>query len=140
MLMQLGPVTFDALVSNLTETDLEVGASFARHDVIGGEPIYEAMGGDGDSIELAGTIHPEVYGVNGAIAKLEAAKQAQLPLPLMRGTFEPIGWVVIDKLKRGDRTLSSFGYGREINFSVSLIRVGTPSMSLATSIIGLFSR
>jgi phage protein U len=140
MLMQLGPVTFDAIVSNLTETDLEVASSFARHDVVGGEPIYEAMGGAGDSIELAGVIHPTVFGVNGAIAKLEAAKQAQLPLPLMRGTFEPLGWVVIDKLKRGDRSLSQYGYGREISFSVSLLRVGTPAASLATSIIGLFAQ
>lgn len=139
MLMQLGPVVFDALVSNLTETDLEVTSSYARHDVVGGDPIYEAMGGAGDTLELAGIIHPEVFGVNGALAKLEAAKAAQLPLPLMRGTLEPLGWVVIDKLSRGDRSLSPFGYGREIEFSVSLIRVGTPGSSLAAAIVGLFS-
>jgi len=139
MLMCLGPVVFDPIISNLEETDLEIESSFAKHEVVGGDPIYEAMGGDGATIELSGVIHPEVWGVNGALAKLEAAEAAQLPLPLLRGTLEPLGWVVIQKLKRGDRTLSRFGYGREITFSVSLIRVGSPAASLASAIIGLFS-
>lgn len=139
MLMSLGPVVFDALVTNLAETDIETDSSYAKHDVVGADPIFEAMGGDGGVIELAGVIHPEVFGVNGALAKLEMAEAAQLPLPLMRGTLEPLGWVAIQKLKRSDRSLSQYGYGREIHFTVSLLRVGTPAATLAPAIIGLFS-
>ena len=137
MLMALGPVVFDR-VSNLTETSLEVGAAFAKHDVVGGDPVYEAMGGEGASFTLTGQIHPEHFGVNGALARLEAAEAAQTPLPLMRGDFVPVGWVVIEKLQRQDKTLGFHGVGREIDFTVSLIRVGRPGLSLARTILKLF--
>lgn len=137
MLMALGPVVFD-YVSNITETNQESGAAFARHDVVGGSPIYEAVGADEATFTLSGIIHPEHFGVNGALARLESAEAAQTPLPLMRGDFRPVGWVVISKLQRADRSLNQFGVGREIDFTVSLIRIGSPSMSLAPSILGLF--
>lgn len=137
MLMVLGPVVFD-LVANLSETDLDVQAAFAKHDVVDADPTYEAVGGDGSTVTLAGVIHPEHFGLNGALAKLEAAQAAQTPLPLMRGTFEPLGWVVIQKLNRKDTSLDGFGRGREINFTVSLLRVGTPAAAMAPSILRLF--
>jgi hypothetical protein len=37
MLMCLGPVVFDAVVSNLTETDIDIDSSYAKHEVVGGE-------------------------------------------------------------------------------------------------------
>jgi uncharacterized protein len=137
MLMALGPVVFD-VVANLSETELAIDAAFAKHDVVGANPVYEAMGGDGASVTLTGVIHPEVFGVNGALARLEAAEAAQMPLPLMRGTFEPLGWVIIQKLNRSDRSLNPYGLGREVNFTVTLLRVGTPALSLAPGILGLF--
>ena len=56
----------------------------------------------------------------------------------MRGDFVPVGWVVIEKLQRQDKTLGFHGVGREIDFTVSLIRVGRPGLSLARTILKLF--
>ena len=137
MLMALGPVIFDR-VSNLQETDASFEAAYAKHDVIGADPVYEAMGGEGATITLSGIIHPEHFGVNGAVAAMEQAQAAQIPLPLMRGDLTPIGWVIITKLTRADRNLNAFGTGREIDFTVSLTRVGSPATSLASTILGLF--
>lgn len=142
MLMTLGPVVFD-MVSNLTETDSSIDSAFAKHDVIGADPIYEAVGGDGGEVTLVGVIHPEFTGVNGTLAALEAAQAEQMPLPLMRGDYVPLGWFVIRNLKRTDTSLNESGVGREITFNVSLIRTAGPSAGfsvagLAESILGLF--
>lgn len=136
-LMALGPVLFDR-VNNLSETEFESEAAFAKHDVVGGDPVYEAMGGEGARFTLTGIIHPEHFGVNGALARLESAQAAQTPLPLMRGDFVPVGWVVIEKLNRADKSLGFFGMGREIDFTVNLIRVSRPGLSLARMILSLF--
>jgi len=137
MLMALGPVVFDR-VANLLEFGSDSEVVFAKHDVIGAGPIYEATGGDGGSIQLSGVIKPEHFGVNGALATLEAAQASQIPLPLMRGDFRPIGWVLIQKLNRRDNELNGFGLGREITFDITLIKVGSPASSFAPSILSLF--
>jgi len=137
MLLALGPVVFD-LVSNITETEVETAAKFAKHDVIGADPVLEAMGGDGATVTLNGVIHPYNTGVSGAIAAMELAQSAQTPLPLLRGDYRPLGWWVIEKLTRKDTELSAQGVGKEINFTVTLTRVGSPGASLVSAILRLF--
>lgn len=135
--MSLGPVVFD-LVSNLTDTEGETVSAFAKHEVVGSPPVYEAMGDDEGTFTLTGVIHPEHFGGLGTLATLEAARQAAVPLPLMRGDFTPLGWVLIESLSEQSGYLNHHGVGREIQFSVSLIRVGKPSANLAPSIMRLF--
>lgn len=136
--MVLGPVVFD-LISNLTETENEGSSAFAKHEIVQGSPIYEAMGEDESTFDLEGVIHPEL-GVNGALAALEDARKRQLPLPMMRGDFRPLGWFIIRKLKRKDGWLGPTGVGREIRFSVSLIKTERPSGGgIAREIVGIFS-
>lgn len=137
MLMCLGPVVFD-LITNLDQVESEAEASFALHEVVHAAPVYEAMGDNETTFTLSGTIHPEHFGVKGDLAALEAARVAQIPLPLIRGDFVPLGWVVIRKLQRSDANLNPFGVGREISFTVSLSKVGSPAMGLASSILRLF--
>lgn len=135
--MALGPVVFD-LVTNLTDTDAEAAPAFAKHEIINGPPIYEAMGEDEASFSLSGVIHPEHFGGLPSLDILERARAAQLPLPLMRGDFTPLGWVLIGSVKQQSGFLSPQGIGREIRFTVSLIRVGNPGIGLAQSILRLF--
>lgn len=138
-LMSLGPVVFDHVVTNLTGVEKSSSVTFAQHDVIGAEPILEATGGEGAEYTLTGIIHPEVFGVNGSLAALETAMAEQLPLPLMRGDYTPLGWHVITKLTRSDASLNEIGFGREITFTVTLRSVGSPDSGLAQAILGLFS-
>jgi phage protein U len=135
--MSLGPVVFN-LVSNLTAHEKEQSSAFAKHEVVGSAPVYEAMGDGEGSFSLSGVIHPEHFGGMGTLSTLEAARAAEIPLPLMRGDFTPLGWVLIDKLKEESSYLNGVGIGREIRFTVSLIRVGTPDFGMASSILRLF--
>ncbi len=136
-LMALGPVVFD-LATNLTDTETEAASAFAKHDVIAGAPVYEAMGDDEASITLTGVIHPEHFGGLGSLDIIEAARAAQLPLPLMRGDFTPLGWVLIESFSHSGAFLNPRGVGREVSFTISLIRVGNPGIGMAQAIMRLF--
>lgn len=136
-LMSLGPVVFD-LVTNLTETESKTASSFAKHEVVGVAPVYESMGDDESSFTLTGVIHPEHFGGLGTLATLEAARAASIPLPLMRGDFTPLGWVLIQGITNQSGYLDHKGVGREVQFTVELIRVGSPGIDMASSILRLF--
>jgi len=138
MLMSLGPVVFD-LVTNLDETEADTKSSFARHDVIGASPVYEEMGDDESGFTLSGTVHPLHFGGLSSLDVLETARSAKIPLPLMRGDFVPLGWVIIDRVKVGASLLNHQGIGRELRFSVDLIRTGNPGVGAAGAILRLFT-
>ncbi|WP_395175526.1 phage tail protein [Roseibium alexandrii] len=136
-MMALGPVVF-SLVTNLHETEYTYDAEFAEHQVVGAGPIYEATGDGETPFTLSGKIMPEHLGVDGSLAALEAAKSAQLPLPLMRGDYFPVGFVLIKRLRQRHNELNEGALGREIHFTVDLLRVGAPSLSIASQVLGLF--
>ncbi|RWM29394.1 phage tail protein [Mesorhizobium sp.] len=137
-LMSLGPVVFD-LVANLTQHENKAASAFAKHEVIGTSPIYESTGDDESPFTLKGVIHPAHFGGMGTLATLEAARQAAVPLPLMRGDFTPLGWVLIQNVTQTNDYLDPQGIGREIEFTVELLRVGSPGVGMASSILRLFS-
>lgn len=121
-LMALGPVVF-TLVTNVQETSTSAESTFAKHAVVGTPPIYEAMGMGETATTLKGVVHPHVTGVDGSLAALETACARQIPLPLMRGDFLPLGWHVITKFERSDKTFEAYGRGLEIEFTVTLAKV-----------------
>lgn len=137
MLMSLGPIVFD-LVTNLDETESESRSSFAKHDVVGAPPVHEETGDDDSSFTLGGTVHPLHFGGLSSLDVLEAARAAKVPLPLMRGDFTPLGWVIIDRIKQRSELLNYQGIGNEIRFSVDLIRTSNPGIGAAASILRLF--
>lgn len=138
MLASLGPIVFN-LKNDLQTIDQDVSSSFAKHDVMGAPPVYEDMGDDEGTVTLKGTLHPYFFG--GALkglSALEAARQAKVPLPLMRGDYVPIGWFLINKISRSDAELSPEGIGNQIEYSVELLRAGSPGASGAEAVLRLF--
>lgn len=137
MLMSLGPVIFDLLVG-LDAVEKMGKSAFAKHEVINGSPVYEAMGEDEGSFSIKGIVHPEHFGGLSRLSSIEAARATQIPLPFMRGDFTPLGWVLIQEFSESSKSINYYGIGREIEFSATLIRTGTPGASLAPSILRLF--
>ncbi len=138
MLMCLGPVTF-TIKSGLDTVESEWQAAYAKHDVIKASPVYEAMGQEESRVTINGVLHPSHFGFQGTIAGMIAIKDAQTPVPLMRGDFVPLGWYIIESVSRTDSEIDAYGTGREIQFSVSLLRTGAPGISMAASILRLFN-
>lgn len=136
-LMMLGPVIFDQkvnpqAVSQTSETP------FAVHEVVGARPVREFMGEGDGTIEVSGLVFPHHFGGMDGLALLEAARQAHTPVPFMRGTLAPFGWVLIQKLTIDDSEIGQFGVGMEIKFSASLVRVDSPGSGMAGAILSLF--
>lgn len=136
-LMVLGPVVFN-LVSNLQSVSHEDTPSWAKHDVISGGPVYEAMGMDEEAINLEGVIYPEHFGGVGTLTALKLANRNQIPLPLMRGNFRPLGFYIIDGITIDEAEIGYSGLGREIYFSVSLKKSNTVSGGLIPQLVSLF--
>jgi phage protein U len=134
MIAALGPVVF-TLVTGLERIQYGQESGFAKHDVVGAAPIYEDVGEGERSIILDGCIYPEAVGTDGGYSRLEAARQSKVPLPLLLGDLTAVGWVLIDEIKRTDENLGFAGVGREIKFTVSLLRVGRPAIGSAISIL-----
>lgn len=59
--------------------------AFAKHDVIGGAPVYEAVGPDETTATLDCVLHPYHFGGLGRLEALDLAMQAQTPLWLIKG-------------------------------------------------------
>lgn len=137
MLMALGPVAFD-LVTNLDNARFNTKSAYARHDVVQAAPIWEAMGDDEACFDLSGVIHPEALGVTGALAALERARANEVPLPLIRGDGTPLGFVIIMELEHDHKYLNDQGIGKEIHFSVTLMKANDVGLTQAPDILRLF--
>jgi len=136
MLMQLGPVSFDMKV-NPQSTGEQTQTPFATHEVVGAAPLYEFMGDGPSTFTITGVIHPEHFGGYSGLAALESARAGHIPVPLMRGTLEPVGWFLVTALSRQDEELNEVGIGRVINFTVSLTRTNAPGSDIFASILNL---
>lgn len=136
MLAALGPCAF-TLKTNLQAISYSWSTSFATHDVIGAGPVYEDMGDGEATIEIEGVIFTQAIGVDGGFHKMMSARAGRVPVPFMLRDLRPLGWVLIDSLKRSDSDLGLTGNGNKIDFNASLIRVGTPSGGILTSVLRL---
>jgi phage protein U len=136
--MSLGPVVF-SLKLDLQSISQKEKSSFAKHDILGSSPVYEDTGEEEGTITLKGTLMPYFLGGLSGIAALQAARLQKVPLPLMRGDGLPMGWVLIDAIDRDDTELdANEGIGNSIDYTVSLIKVGTPGIDSAESILRIF--
>lgn len=135
MLAALGPVIFD-LKTDLQSISSKESSSWAKHEVMGAPLVYEDTGDGESTVTLKGTIHPYHFGGLGGLAALRSARAAKMPLPLMRGDFTPLGWFVINEISRDDSDLSFEGIGKEIDYTVDLLRVDGPGG--AESLLRLF--
>lgn len=135
-LMILGPVVFD-LRNNITGRGRTSKMAFAKHDVVGGAPVYEALGVDESTASLECVLHPYHFGGLARLEALELAMQAQTPLSLMRGDGVPLGWFIINEVDEKHADIAIAGVGQEVTFSLKLTRVDTPATSMITSIVSL---
>lgn len=138
-MMILGPTIFN-MVTNMQEAEASSEARFAEHKILGGPIVHEAVGEGKSEFTISGVIYPERIGVDGGISKLKLAKSALIPIPLMRGDFTPMGWVIIRAISSKEIRINSRGVGKKITFSAKLEFTGKPSgAALTQSILELIS-
>lgn len=140
IIMMLGPTRFE--ISPMAMQKFKMGRKipFASHDVLGAEPVLEDMGPDNESVSIEATLKPEHFGGLGELDLLKEARDAAVPLPLMRGDFSPMGFYVIEELEEKHDHLNELGIGREIEIEIKLKSVATPGPDLAFAILNLLGR
>lgn len=137
----LGPVQFQLVGLNPQQLTIKREIPFAEHKVIGAEPVKEYTGPGSQEIKIKGTIFP--YSSTGrgglsGLAALKAARDAAIPLPLVRADGGGGGWYLIEEVEEEHDLLSPSAVGREIEFSAKLCSTGTPGASVFGQILGLF--
>lgn len=140
-MMMLGPVQFRLVGLNPQTISIKREIPFAEHKVIGAEPIKEYTGPGSEEIKIKGKVFPYSQtgrgGISG-IAALKAARDAAIPLPLVRANGGGGGWYLIEEVEEEHEMLSASAVGREIEFSAKLCSVGTPGAAVFGQILGLF--
>lgn len=140
-MMMLGPVQFKLVGLNAQKLTIKREIPFAKHKVIGAEPVKEFTGPDSEEIKIKGTIFPYSQSGRGGlsgISALKAARDAAIPLPLVRADGGGGGWYLIEEVEEEHDMLSPSAIGREIEFSAKLCSVGTPGAGVFGQILGLF--
>ena len=135
--MALGPVVFDLAV-NPQSWDENAEMPFAKHDVVGSPPVYEYMGDGEGGFKIEGVLNPIHFGGLGGLAALEQARVRHVPLPLMRGDYVSMGWVLIKSLTSQHSDLDAYGVGGLVTFSVGLIKTSRPGQGSITGLLRLF--
>lgn len=130
----LGATPF-TMITNLQRIRYAWDSAIVAHDVVGAPPVYEDVGDGEATIDIEGVIFPHAFGVDGGFTRLSAVRAARVPVPFILGTWLPLGWVIIDSLKRSDESLGPTGVGNKIDFSASLLRVGVPGLGMVSQIM-----
>lgn len=93
---------------------------------IGLPPSLQFLGKDGTSLDLNGTLLPEVTGGKASLEMLEYMADQGDPWPLITGNGDFKGWFVITSLNRTYTEFFKDGSARKIDFSISFKRVEKP--------------
>lgn len=136
--LMIGPALFEIAPLSLQKFSLSRKYPFASHDVMGAEPVLEDMGPENASITVEGCLKPEHFGGLGELEALKTARDAAIPLPVVRGDFTPLGFFVIEEVEEKHETINEFGIGREIEVEVKLKSCASPGIGMAASILRLF--
>ena len=99
------------------------------------------MGPDESRFTLNGTLHPINFdkGDTSTLDLIEAVQSAELPLPLMRGDYKPLGIVLIEDFTHTHTELWFDGKPRMVDLSLELIAVDPKRMvAAAADVLRLF--
>jgi phage protein U len=122
VLYRLGGVTFEVAPLNTHEISRTAGADFAEKPVLGRRPELEFVGPGAEEWSFSGSVFPARFGGEENLASLDAAREAGLPLPLVRGDGVPHGWFVISGLRDTRKFLDARGVPQQIEYELSLKR------------------
>ena len=139
MLYMLGPVLLDIAPLNAVAITRDGEFPFAEHAVLGAAPLYENMGEGRRRIVLRGATFPHVSEFASGLAMLdviEAARRVGQPVPLIRGDFAFLGYVLIERFRQDGESLDHDGVPKNLTFEVELCTCDAPA---ASSVFGLFS-
>ena len=123
-MMTLGFFVFMRKTIPYQSTSRSLSFRHPTNAVLGELPKSQFIGKDSETIEISGTLMPEITGGKISIQMLELMAESGEAFPLIEGaSFLIKGWFVIESLKEDSTEFFSDGAPRKIDFSMSLKRV-----------------
>ncbi len=127
MLYIVGGVVIEVVGFNVTESDASFEASFAEKAVVGRRPVLEAVGEGPETLSLSGRLFPRKFGGLTEVEALQAQRQAQQAVHVLRGDGVPLGFFVITAMTAKHTKLDQQGVGQIVDFDIKLKRSDPPA-------------
>ena len=102
----------------------------AASERVGARAAHQYVGPGEETIELSGTVAPELTAGEVSINVLRDLAEDGRPLPLVDGRGYVYGAYVIKGISEGKSVFFKDGAARKIEFSMSLLRVDETSLQL----------
>lgn len=123
MLFQIGPLTLDTTPFTADSFSRSVGADLATKAIMGRRQGQEFMGEADETASLTGQLLPTKL---GGLTELELAQSLSTSgtmVPVMRGDGRMLGWFAITKVSDKHSSLTRYGVGFVVNYTIDLVRV-----------------
>lgn len=140
MLYMIGAVEIEVFPFNAHEVSQSDEASFAEKAILGRRQPSEAVGEGASTLKMSGRMFPQKLGGMDEADLLDAQRQAQKALPVMRGDGVPMGWYVITQFDRKSSRLDAQGVGRVIEVEISLRKTDGGGLAGAGGVAALLSQ
>ena len=127
MLYALGPVTFEVLPVNITETSRETEASWVDKPVVGRRPPLEFTGDGPEQMILTVKLFPKNFGGLSALSSFDTMRRSGTPFVLARGDGANMGWFVVLRCRERSTYLAADGVGKVVEADLELRRADAPS-------------
>lgn len=100
----------------------------AASERVGARAAHQYVGPGDETIELSGSIAPELTAGEVSLNTLRDLAEDGLPMPLVDGRGYVYGAYVIQSMNEGKTLFFPDGAARKIEFSISLLRVDEESL------------
>ncbi len=109
------------------EFSRKADADFAKKDILGRAPVYEAIGPGEDVRTIRGRLFPFKLGGRGALALADAIRLSQAPQMVVRGDGTVLGWFIITSINEREENLAANGVGQLIGVDIEIKRADAPT-------------
>jgi phage protein U len=140
MLYMIGAVEIQVWPFNAHDVSQSDEADFAEKAILGRRQPSEAVGEGAGTLKLSGRLFPQKFGGLDEAEVMDAQRQAQRAVPVMRGDGVPLGWYVITQFDRKSSRLDAQGVGRVIEIEVSLRKTDGGGLVGAGAVAAMLSQ
>jgi phage protein U len=123
VLMAWGPYRFEAGASAYEELRHRVSARWAKHEIIGRQPVGQYLGPENETVSLRGTVYPldAAAGASSMPRAMADECKAGNVYTLLAGDGEVFGPYRLEKCERTDSEIVGYGKPLKINYDMEFV-------------------
>ena len=130
MMMTLGFFVFDLHTAPYQELQRQTEWRHASQNRVGQRPAYQYLGPGEDTINLSGTLYPELTGGRLSLDLVRTMAEQGKGWPLIEGTGRLYGYWAVTAVTETSSEFFRDGAPKKIEFAISLVRVDETRLDL----------